>query len=159
MKHLMTPNDFLFSIGKKNNSDSADAGHKMTTSGQHINLVPLDEINGYPVRPGFYEINGATAIVGGINFTIHSSNATYCELLLFKRKEKEPFAVIPFPENYRIGNCYSMIVFGLDIENLEYAYRMDGPYNPAKGFIFDKNNFVSAISIPHFLAHLEYKYS
>ena len=111
---------------------------------QHTNIKPLDEINGYPVRPGFYEINGATAIVGGINFTIHSSNATSCELLLFKRKEKEPFAVLPFPENYRIGNCYSMIVFGLDIEDLEYAYRMDGPYNPKKGFIFDKNKISSA---------------
>ena len=35
---------------------------------QHINLIALDEINGYKVRPGFYEINGATPIPGGINF-------------------------------------------------------------------------------------------
>ena len=38
---------------------------------QHINLIPMDVIDGYDVRPGFYEINGATAIPGGINFTIH----------------------------------------------------------------------------------------
>lgn len=106
---------------------------------QHINLIPMDVINGYDVRPGFYEINGATAIPGGINFTIHSNQATSCELLLFKRRVAEPFVVIPFPEHYRIGNCYSMIVFDLDIENLEYAYRLDGPYNPKKGLIFDKN--------------------
>ena len=105
---------------------------------QHINLIALDEINGYKVRPGFYEINGATPIPGGINFTITSTHATSCELLLFNRKEKEPFAVLPFPEHYRIGNCYSMIVFGVDIENLEYAYRMDGPYDQKKGYIFDK---------------------
>lgn len=105
---------------------------------QHINLIALDEINGYKVRPGFYEINGATPISGGINFTITSTHATSCELLLFNRKEKEPFAVLPFPEHYRIGNCYSMIVFGVDIENLEYAYRMDGPYDQKKGYIFDK---------------------
>ncbi len=105
---------------------------------QHINLVPIDEIAGYQVRPGFYEINGATAIPGGINFTIHSNQATSCELLLFKRHEEKPFAVLPFPNHYRIGNSYSMIVFHLSLDNLEYAYRMDGPYNPAKGLIFDK---------------------
>ncbi len=142
MKKLMTPNEFLFTYSNKKDGGRLERGHKMTTAKQHVNLEPLDEINGYPVRPGFYEINGATAIVGGINFTISSSNATSCELLLFRRKEKEPFAVLPFPENYRIGNCYSMIVFGLDIEDLEYAYRMDGPYNPAKGFIFDRNKIL-----------------
>ena len=103
--------------------------HEIVSTAQgKINLVPMDEINGYKVRPGFYEINGATPIPGGINFTIHSSGATYCELLLFKRKAKEPFAVLPFPAHYRIGACTSMIVFGLDIEDLEYAYRMDGRF-------------------------------
>lgn len=105
-------------------------------------LIPLDEINGYEVRPGFYEIYGATAIPGGVSFTVHSSHATSCELLLFRRKEDEPFAVIPFPEHYRIGNVYSMIVFKLDIEDFEYAYRLDGPYEPEKGIIFDKNKFL-----------------
>lgn len=123
-----------FQIEENDSINSAIAGNQ-----QHINLVPFDELNGYKVRPGFYEISGATPIPGGINFTISSSNATACELLLYKRKQKDPFAVLPFPEHYRIGHCYSMIVFGLDIENLEYAYRMDGPYDPKKGFIFDKN--------------------
>ena len=36
-----------------------------------IHLVPLDLIAGFEVRPGFYEINGATAIPGGVNFTVH----------------------------------------------------------------------------------------
>lgn len=107
---------------------------------QHINLIPMDKIAGYDVRPGFYEINGATAIPGGINFTIHSNQATGVELLLFERKQKEPFAVLPFPPHYRIGNCYSMIVFNLDIDNLEYAYRMDGPYDPSRGLLFNKEN-------------------
>ena len=109
---------------------------------QHINLVAMNEVNGYSIRPGFYEINGATVIEGGINFTIHSHQATSCELLLFRRKETEPFVVIPFPENYKIGNCYSMIVFGIDPNGLEYAYRMDGPYDPSKGLLFDKNNIL-----------------
>ncbi len=109
---------------------------------QHINLIPMDEVDGYQIRPGFYEINGATVIPGGINFTINSMQATSCELLLFNRKAKDPFAVIPFPDNYKIGNCYSMIVFGLQVDDLEYAYRMDGPYDPKKGLIFDKNNIL-----------------
>ena len=41
-----------------------------------IHLVPLDRIAGFEVRPGFYEINGATAIPGGVNFTVHSHGAS-----------------------------------------------------------------------------------
>lgn len=105
-------------------------------------LIPLDEIGGYQVRPGMYEMNGATAIPGGVNFTIHSNQATSCELLLFHRRESEPYTVIPFPDNYRIGNVFSMIVFGLQIEDFEYAYRVDGPYCPEKGIIFDKTKIL-----------------
>ncbi len=105
-------------------------------------LVPLDVVNGFEVRPGFYEINGATAIPGGVSFAVHSNQATSCELLLFYRKEDEPYAIIPFPEHYKIGNVYSMIVFKLDIEEFEYAYRLDGPYEPEKGLIFDKNKYL-----------------
>ncbi len=32
-----------------------------------------------------------------------------------------------------------MIVFGLDIGEFEYAYRIDGPWEPQKGLRFDKN--------------------
>ena len=107
-----------------------------------IHLIPFETINGFEVRSGFYEINGATAIPGGVNFTIHSRNATSCELLLFHRREEEPYAIIPFPEHYKIGDVYSMIVFGLNIEEFEYAYRLDGPYDPEKGLIFDKNHIL-----------------
>ncbi len=107
-----------------------------------IHLVPMDHIDGFDVRPGFYEVNGATAIPGGVNFTVYSHNATSIELLLFHRQEKEPFAVLPFPHHYRIGNVYSMIVFKLNIEEFEYAYRVDGPYDPKKGLIFDKTKYL-----------------
>jgi glycogen operon protein len=107
-----------------------------------IHLVPMDRIGGFDVRPGFYEINGATAIPGGVNFTVHSRGAASIELLLFHRGAADPFAVLPFPGNYRIGNVYSMIVFKLNIEEFEYAYRVDGPYEPEKGLIFDKNRYL-----------------
>jgi glycogen operon protein len=107
-----------------------------------INLKPLDNINGYDVRPGFYDINGATAIPCGVNFTLHSINASACELVLFRYGEKEPAAVIKIPEHYRIGHVYSIIVFGLDINEFEYAYRLDGEYNPAKGLLFNPDNYL-----------------
>ena len=113
--------------------------HIVSSRGQ---LVPLDEIAGFGVRPGYFHINGTTEVAGGVNFTIHSHNATYCELCLFHRTEEDPYAILPFPEHYRIGNVFSMIVFGLDIEEFEYAYRVDGPYDEKKGLLFDKNRFL-----------------
>ena len=105
-----------------------------------IHMVPMDVINGFEVRPGMYEINGATAIPCGVNFTVYSYGATSCELLLYKRMEQEPYAVIPFPESYKIGKVYSMIVFELNICDFEYAYRVDGPYDPGRGLLFNKKN-------------------
>ncbi len=107
-----------------------------------IHMVPIDIISGFQVRPGFYDINGATAIPGGVNFTVYSHGATSIDLLLFHREEDEPFAEIPFPSHYRIGNVYSMIVFKLNIEEFEYAYRVDGPYEPKKGLIFNRNKYL-----------------
>lgn len=101
-------------------------------------LLPIECINGFCVRPGLYEINGATALTNGVNFTVHSQNATSCELLLYRRGEEEPYGVIPFPDRYRIGRVFSMIVFGLKITEFEYAYRLDGPYQPEKGLLFDR---------------------
>ena len=92
-------------------------------------LKPTDRVCGFDVRPGHYLVNGATPVRGGVNFTITSFSATSCTLLLFKPLEKEPYARIPFPESYKIGKTYSMIVFGLEINEFEYAYSLDGPYD------------------------------
>ena len=107
-----------------------------------VHMEPMDKIAGFDVRPGMYELNGAVAIPVGVNFTIHSCGATSCELLLFRRMEDEPYAVLKFPDHYRIGDVYSMIVFGLHITEFEYAYRLDGPYDPPKGLLFDKNRIL-----------------
>ena len=104
---------------------------------------PTHEINGINYRCGRVSPFGATIIGdGAINFSVYSKNATSCELLLFHLKSEEPFAVIPFPDDFRIGNVFSMIVYGLDYENLEYGYRFDGEYAPSKGNRFDKNNIL-----------------
>ena len=119
-----------------------DVGNNTEGQTRKVNLVPLDRIGDYDIRPGFYGVNGATAIPCGVNFTVHSMQATSCELHLFRREENEPFVILPFPEHYKVGNVYSMIVFGLDIFELEYGYCLDGPYDPRKGLLFDKNNLL-----------------
>lgn len=103
-----------------------------------VSVSPMGEIEGFPVRPGMFDVNGATALPGGVNFTVHTHDGTSVELLLFHKKEDEPYAVLPFPETYRIGDVYSMIVFGLNIKEFEYAYRVDGPNEPKKGLMFQK---------------------
>lgn len=114
--------------------------NKIIAPMSRIHMVPMDVIDGFEVRPGMYEINGATAIPCGVNFTVYSYGATGCELLLYRNREEEPYAILPFPENYKIGKVYSMIVFGLNINDFEYAYRLDGPYNPKEGLLFNKEN-------------------
>ena len=46
-------------------------------------LKPMDNILGFDVRPGYYDMDGATPVRGGVNFTISSFYATSCTLLLF----------------------------------------------------------------------------
>lgn len=103
---------------------------------------PMREIGGFKTCPGYCLQNGAFELPAGINFTVTSQGATSVELVLFKRRDPEPFAVLPFPDEYRVGNVYSMIVFGLEIHEFEYAYRMDGPYDPSRGMLFDRSNLL-----------------
>lgn len=116
--------------------------HQKFVSDHPYESSPMAEIAGFPVRPGIYDLNGATPLQNGVNFTIHTCGGTSCELLLFPRAQEEPFAVLPFPEAYKIGDVYSMIVYGLNIDEFEYAYRVDGPYCPEKGLLFDKNKIL-----------------
>lgn len=81
-------------------------------------VKPMMEINGFKVRPGFFDLNGASEFSCGVNFTVHTSNGTSCDLLLFHPGEEEPYAIIPFPESYKIGDVYSMIVYDLKSEDL-----------------------------------------
>ncbi len=67
--------------------------------GKH--MKPIDQINGFDVRPGLYDENGTVVIPDGVSFTIHSQEATSIELVLFKREAKETYAIIPFPDTYR----------------------------------------------------------
>ncbi|MDD4508704.1 MAG: hypothetical protein PHN26_07260, partial [Eubacteriaceae bacterium] len=78
-------------------------------------LIPMDHIAGYGVRSGLFDLPGATALPGAVNFTVQSSHATAISLVLFAPESATPFAVLPYPDHYRIGHVWSMIVFDLDI--------------------------------------------
>lgn len=105
----------------------------------YTSLDPMAEIEGFPVRPGLFDVHGAMELPGGVNFTVHTHYGTACTLLLFHKGCSEPYARLPFPEAYKIGDVYSMIVFGLNIEEFEYAYQVDGPYEPKNGLTFDSD--------------------
>lgn len=85
---------------------------------------------------------GATLVPGGVNFSIFSCHATACTLVLFEKGEIQPFAEIPFPEEFRIGNVFSMMVFDLNDETLEYGFRMNGLFDPQAGHWFDANRIL-----------------
>ncbi len=106
----------------------------------YTSLTPMDEIEGFPIRPGLFDVHGAMALSVGVNFTVHTHYGTSCTLLLFHRDASTPYARLPFPEAYKIGDVYSMIVFGLDIEDFEYAYQIDGPYEPENGLLFNPHS-------------------
>ena len=105
-------------------------------------LLPLDVVEGFKIRPGFFRMYGACEASNGVSFTINSHGATRCTLLLFKPQAPKPYARIPFPDSYRIGDTYSMLVFDIKPDEFEYAFSFDGPYEPAKGLLFNEENVI-----------------
>jgi isoamylase len=108
-----------------------------------IDAHPTHLFQEYKLRPGKAYPFGATLVPGGINFSIFSRNASYCSLLLYRKGEQEPYAVIPFrglfmkasskdPDwvDFRIGNVFTMTVLDIDHEEIEYGFRMDNPSEP-----------------------------
>jgi glycogen operon protein len=109
---------------------------------ERIDIHPTHNHKGFKLRRGKPFPFGANLIPGGVNFSVYSSHATACTLVLFEKHAPEPMIEIPFPDEFRIGNVYSMIVFDLDYENIEYGYRMDGPNNFQDGQWFDQSKIL-----------------
>ncbi len=99
---------------------------------------PTHAYGGFGLRPGFPMPLGATPVSQGINFAVFSRHATTCTLVLSHFNRREQPVEIPFPPEFRIGDVFAMTVFGLDPEDVEYGYRMDGPFNPGDGHRFDR---------------------
>jgi len=109
---------------------------------QRIDYYPTHEYQGFKIRPGRPMPFGTTLVPNGVNFSIFSSAATSCTLVLFEKRAPKPMVEIPFPEGFRIGNVYCMIVFDLDVENIEYGYQIGGPWDPIVGHRFDKTKIL-----------------
>jgi len=107
-----------------------------------IDVYPTHEYKGFKLRPGKPFPFGGTLVPGGVNFSVFSRHASSCTLVLFEKRASTPMVEIPFPDSFRVGNVYCMVVFGLDYENIEYGFRMDGPFDPAAGHRFDKNKIL-----------------
>lgn len=101
---------------------------------------PTHEFNGFRLRPGLTLPFGASPVPGGVNFSVFSGHADYCELVLFEKGAPQPLVEIPFRGmmqhadtgeplwgDFRIGNVFSMTVFDLEPTEIEYGFRMDGP--------------------------------
>lgn len=95
------------------------------------------EYGGFRMRYGHALPYGASHVPGGVNFSIFSAHATSCTLVLFRKGEPHPFAEIPFPHECKIGDVFAMIVYDLDYEELEYGFRMEGPWDPKVGHLYD----------------------
>ena len=105
---------------------------------QLIDSFPTNSINGLEYRVGRVFPFGATIMEdGGVNFSIFSKEATGCTLVLYRHGHRKPFAEIPLTKEFRIGNVYTVMVFGLNVETVEYGYRFEGPWCPEKGLRFD----------------------
>lgn len=104
-----------------------------------IDQSPTKRIGDLEYGPGHVLPLGATLMFDGVNFSVFSKEATSCTLVLYHHGQKVPFQEIPFPDSFRIGHVYSMMVYGLNIETIEYGYRFDGPYDPKKGLRFDES--------------------
>jgi isoamylase len=104
-----------------------------------IDVYPTHRHGEFWLRAGRPGVLGAAIVPGGVNFAVFSRFATHCTLVLFRRGEQQPLVEIPYPDAFRIGNVFAMIVFGLHHEEIEYGYRMDGPRRPHVGHRFDPN--------------------
>jgi glycogen operon protein len=94
----------------------------------------------FAVERGFPHPLGANPGPDGVNFSLFSENATGVELLLFAAHDApQPFQVIRFdPSVNKSFHFWHVFVRGLHA-GAHYAYRVDGPFDPAAGQRFNRN--------------------
>jgi glycogen operon protein len=90
------------------------------------------------MRPGTSAPLGATAIAGGVNFSVYSKHASGIELLLFDdENDAGPSRVITLdPREHRSYHYWHVMVPGLGPGQI-YAYRAHGPFKPDSGLTYD----------------------
>src|SRR5215207_6968520 len=94
----------------------------------------------YATGPGRPHPLGATPDAAGVNFSVVSRTSSGVELLLFERcHDREPFQVVALePSRNKTFFFWHAYVEGLR-PGAHYAYRVDGPWDPAQGHRFNRN--------------------
>ncbi len=88
--------------------------------------------SGYPLPMG------ATVAPEGVNFALFSKHATSVTLVLFRRSVSDPVAEIRLdPDSNRTGDIWRLMICDFDYRDIEYGYRVDGPWAPSQGHRFD----------------------
>src|SRR5262245_49753787 len=98
------------------------------------NRIPL-ELPSSPVEgEGRSSPLGATILAGGVNFCIYSCDASVAALLFFDSEDgARPACVISFSAvSNRTYHYWHVFVSGVQPGQL-YAYRVQGPFEPASG--------------------------
>lgn len=104
-----------------------------------IDVYPTRFCGDYALRRGFPLPLGATPVARGVNFSIFSKHATAIRLVLRERGTCRVLVEIPIPPEFRIGDVYAITVFDIDPDEIEYGYRVEGPFAPGKGHRFDSS--------------------
>ncbi len=96
-----------------------------------------------PRRKGRSFPLGATPLQEGTNFCVFSKHSTAAQLLLFDHADDPaPSRVIDLdPHINRTYHYWHVFVPGIAAGQI-YAYRMDGPFNPAEGLRFDRQKLL-----------------
>ena len=90
------------------------------------------------MQPGRPFPIGATVLEGGVNFSLYSKNGTQIELLLFDDVDatEASRSFLLTKENNRTGFYWHIFVPEIRAGQL-YGYRVDGPFDPERGHLFD----------------------
>jgi len=107
--------------------------HTRSATPFRLDAYPTDSIAGFGVSRGEALPFGATLTARGVNFAIFTRHADSVTLLLYRPGVREPFAELLYPETYRVGDVWAMTVFDLDVDDLEYTFRLTGPWQPDRG--------------------------
>jgi isoamylase/glycogen operon protein len=104
------------------------------------NLYDAAMTSTYTTSAGTASPFGATLQEGGVNFSLHSKQASWASLALFSFPDKNPIAEIPLDPNVnQTGNVWHILVKNLQLP-LYYAWRLDKEKGKFfKGFMKKEN--------------------
>lgn len=83
--------------------------------------VPLEKCE---ILPGPFDKNGVIISENEVSFTIIVNGNKDCALLLYEQGKEDPAICIPFQEQCRLGDVFSITLKGINIKGYEYAYHV-----------------------------------